>query len=889
MKKKLFLLLLLVAGTMVVNAAPSDIVGLTDVERSMDSIVFNIDNLEDMVRNNLFTSISSPVMFTGMARIKLSSFYWGDSARTPAGILSLDRQRFTFWEGNESAIRVGMVVRPPGGHTMLWSKLGFNTTFAGNMNRFHALPTTIPDVGAPDMEETPYIGHDASRQDTTGWVRAQIRHDKDNSPLNIHEDMSAGISIRYPGFSLWARMGNVIWTQASPLTIWKAQPRNFAWDYLPFEIEQPIGMYYYYNVVKGEKTGRAAWNRKPFQGIQLESITMPGDVYFNFLYAKFENFDNKEPEYVDFATDRGLAWSNIPGFSPTFEEDFKAKGIGDGFRWMTHARVARPFGSLTLGANYINIRYNEDFIYLGLMLRTGDTLMANTPGEIPGRFYDRGINFYKETDVLSLDGVGQIPSLLGGIDYKFDVGFSIVDTQYFHLERRPAEVIDNVRRGERTTTGIAPAIYGELGFSNIAVPVKLSMVYVDKEFYSPFSFVAPHESIYPYGANLLGAGKFVARGEASPYVPNMAGVNATIQPRINDGRARFNIGYHGQLEEGFNAVYFPYILNGIVMSQATHSSIHRWGNGRVTDTPGYRELGFLHYQRLGLGSQVRGAKGVGYRGGFFVDYLSAYEGFVAFENAEDARNANHFERVTIGRVADRWTEEQLFRAIDSITRYYQDERGMILDPGFRDPVFNLMREARATYDINELGLESRKTTHNYSIDAAYNVGRLFGMERKLYAGLFAGYYEISNANFPSFDKDGVNTLLYGTIVRFEPAFQLFNNLYIIGVAGVEDWYSNKAYMAARPVENGDVNYHYEYNGVRYLLFPDERYLGETGAVVIPVPIDNRSIAYGLGFDWDIMQRTSFHFRASRHIKTDRNVGMNNYDGVVVTGEVKAWF
>src|SRR6185437_14209184 len=106
------------------------------------------------------------------------------------------------------------------------------------------------------------------------------------------------------------------------LTIWKSQPRTFAWDYLPYEIEQPISRYYEYNIVKGEKSGRAAWNKKAFNGVDLRSIDLPLGFETQLVWAAFERYDNFEREFIDFSNDLGLADSSY---------DAKQQGIeGEG-------------------------------------------------------------------------------------------------------------------------------------------------------------------------------------------------------------------------------------------------------------------------------------------------------------------------------------------------------------------------------------------------------------------------------------------------------------------------------------------------------------------------------------------------------------------------------
>ena len=42
----------------------------------------------------------------------------------------------------------------------------------------------------------------------------------------------------------------------------------------------------------------------------------------------------------------------------------------------------------------------------------------------------------------------------------------------------------------------------------------------------------PVDAFYAFGSNLLGAGKFLERSEASPYSQNMAGINLTVPHKI---------------------------------------------------------------------------------------------------------------------------------------------------------------------------------------------------------------------------------------------------------------------------------------------------------------------------------------------------------------------
>ncbi|MFW6221625.1 MAG: hypothetical protein ACOC4C_04095, partial [Fibrobacterota bacterium] len=164
----------------------------------LDTIEMNLDDMESKVRSTLMFGGSSPVSFSGEARAKLQ---WHNFNVYP-DFITLDRTHLqSGWEGNENLFRVGLVARP-GRNAVLWAKIGFTHTMPGNR----------------------YSKHNES----TNAQRVQDRHDKAGRPILIHEDMNAGIAIRTIPASFWLKMGNVQWIEASPLTIWKAQPRTFA-------------------------------------------------------------------------------------------------------------------------------------------------------------------------------------------------------------------------------------------------------------------------------------------------------------------------------------------------------------------------------------------------------------------------------------------------------------------------------------------------------------------------------------------------------------------------------------------------------------------------------------------------------------------------------------
>jgi hypothetical protein len=317
-----FLFVLCAAGCVMSAVAEKSVApDSTEFQRYLDSLGLSKNDLEAKVRSTLMFGGSSPVSFSGEGKFKLQYHQFSDYAP----FLYQDKTHLqSNWEGNESAIRIGMVARA-GRNAVLYSKIGFQHTMPGNY---------LNDLKSGDINGT---------------------YDKSGTPAIIHEDMSAGIAVRTVPASFWLKLGAVHWIEASPLTIWKSQPRTFAWEYLPFEVEQPIARYYEYNIAKGEKSGRAAWNKKAFQGINLESINLPANMYFNFFYGSYERYDNFEREFIDFSND--LAYADAPGLG-------KGKGIGDSYRKLFHSRFAitEALGGLPPGLNFMGDNSDDNIL-----------------------------------------------------------------------------------------------------------------------------------------------------------------------------------------------------------------------------------------------------------------------------------------------------------------------------------------------------------------------------------------------------------------------------------------------------------------------------------------------------------------------------------------------
>jgi hypothetical protein len=837
--------------------------------------------MESKVQSTLLSGGSSPVSFAGEARLKVQYHDLGFDA---PGYMMTDRSYIqSGWEGNENLYRLGMVVHP-GRNLVLWSKIGFQHTLTGP-------------------------GSSAVTPNREGFVEYPYRHDKVRNSITIHEDMCAGIAVRTVPASFWVKMGNTLWTEASPLTVWKSQPRTFAWEYLPFEVEQPIARYYEYNIAKGEKAGRAAWNKKPFNGINVESINLPWDLYTNFVYGTFERYDNFEREYVDFANDLGYADGDAAGVFPA-----KGHGIGDSYRHVIHGRVAKAktFGDMTLGLNYVGIDYKEK-----------DALFAYKSGSSAAYLYltefkgDDAI-FFKEPKTVSVDLRGPIA---GPFSMHADVALNWTDTVWMVDTLAGRRSNQRVSHPEYYTYGgfsdpeLVPAFYSKLTYDS-KFTFDADLAWISPGFYSPFSFAAPIDAFYAFGSNMVGAGKFIARGEGSPYTQNMAGVNLTYTPKFSGyGHLRLKYGQHWNIEDGRDLLFFPHRLNGSDAFSFFHSSFNRWGNGLIDNS--VKPQGGKNNYRGRLGDEsyfimssynVYGGlprvAGPG-AGGLRTDYMSMMEGFVPYNSAEEA-----YRNWRSGRMTDAGAAPTAINVGTAILN--NDSISLKINSAIND------KWAYADFDTlrNEEGAivsivprdstqtswvpANKKNTFNVELDAAYDIGKAVGYKRDLFVGGYAGISGITKGIVPlAVDEKDANTLLWSFYMRLEPAIAVHKNFYLLGLFGFENWRSDKSWMMVSFDDDGKIK------GTRNPTLAGAG--GETEPVspksFVKVPIDFRDFAYGIGFDWDVLERVGLHgrFKVIQHIDQGLNdkynewgidakpADRNDWVTPVVSLEVKTWF
>ena len=154
----------------------------------------------------------------------------------------------------------------------------------------------------------------------------------------------------------------------------------------------------------------------------------------------------------------------------------------------------------------------------------------------------------------------------------------------------------------------------------------------------------------------------------------------------------------------------------------------------------------------------------------------------------------------------------------------------------------------------------QKFTNNFEIDAAYDISDLIGYRYNLFIGGYAAVNNVTTAFSPlavSSKSDDVQ--LWSLYLRFEPAIQLTKRFYLLGILGFENWRSQKAWMV------------------------------DSAGTIKNVPIDFRDAAYGLGFDWEILDRVGLHFRSKYMSHKDMSFTLNNWATPIVSLEIKTWF
>lgn len=560
-----------------------------------------IERLEEKLAASRLNAQSVPVALSGEGRLKMQ---FHTMREAPPFMLSDYSWLQSGWAGNEGMMRLafGAQLGRYGGIT---AKIGFQHTLSGKTNYLQA------------GIDTKY----------SGFIPRQGLRDNMRVPAYIHEDFGATVHLRSGPLPCTWRFGGVQWIESTPLTIWEPQPRLFAWEYLPFEIHESVAMFYHKNMVIGERTGRVAWNKKPFNGIGFESDRLPWGCALDLFYGSFEAYDRHEREYVDLQGERSY-------YSDT-RSPVRGQGIGDTWRHAMYGRVTKPlpdFRSVrdfSVGFNAVHVAWDSDILYnttFGKAFWSGsgsaDTL------------------FFKEPLVASVDVAGTVHQ---AFDISVECAVSRVDTTFMIITDHDEN--EHFDQSENATAPTA-ALYTHLT-GRLPLPFTADLFFLQPGFYSPFSFAHAVNGFYPVGANLEMPGKFVA----SRYTHNMAGADFSAAPLKmgNRGHCRFLYGNSMQVEPGADVIYFPFRLNGADLYSLFQSSYRRWGVGLIDNDVAIKKrygkrIGdetFTDYDAGGIFGPDAG--------GLRSDFLSVYESFVPYDSADALENLKASETSVSGR------------------------------------------------------------------------------------------------------------------------------------------------------------------------------------------------------------------------------------------------
>ncbi|MGM0461249.1 MAG: hypothetical protein ACQEQ4_02375 [Fibrobacterota bacterium] len=878
----------------------------------MDSVEANLEGLEENVASTTEDGGSWPVEFRGQFQLITNLYRYAEMAEN--SYLMYDKQNLEIGAGSD-ILNLEMTVNP-GRNVDFWATMGVKASFLG-----HNFYDTRPEY---------YPGHHY-----------------EGEGVAVDERLAAGIAIRTKLASFMLEGGAINWIDASPLSIWKGQPRVFAWERMPYEIEQPISQFYEYNIAYGFREGRAAWNKKAFQGLHLESENLPGDFNVHLFYGAGNPTDKGRRAH--------LPTSGDVEYQADYDE-IAGTGYGDAYTKHLFYRINKH---LTYGPGYDQLRlgFNNGYTLISDDVTNVEmfTDLHGTKRFEMNRLYQFGYlnsQWADGDDTVTFREVGEVNSDLISLEalnygygqwveprfftfdaggtrgdrfrWEIDLGISYMDTTRVYVDPREdwgaADWVDRkkVERHAMTFHGEknlrsdpAAALFTKFEYGDDATPWNLTLqsIYAGEDYNAPFSFVAAHDYFYPLGSNLIGPQTFVDGTQASPYSQNSAGGHLTVEPELPDwyGHLRFKYGFVRQLSEMRDILFFPYRLNGVELNESLLSSYARYGTGEMTaaiggDAQEYQaRLGDESYRSADEDNPQSPASG-GLRG----DYKSTYEGFVPYGDpaqailnlmsaSSDLREYRNIESLwapfesstsLISPLEDGHTisfngndysvsGDGFFSVVDGADTSWLSLRPSETADGMVDV------EVRDAPDEDAVPIESyalegqsntgfvpasQKNSFNFAADWGKDLSGYVGYKNDLFMSL---YYEINGVTKNGFspfavDPSDDDMLLMSHYLRSEPAIGFMDNtFYLVGLFGFERWISQKG----------------------WIISADD----DENLVIERSNIEKTDLAYGLGFDWDVMRRVIFSGRYKRYSHEDANISFNDYTGNHFKFEIKAFF
>ncbi|HSQ42778.1 MAG TPA: hypothetical protein VLM37_10905 [Fibrobacteraceae bacterium] len=430
--------------------------------------------------------------------------------------------------------------------------------------------------------------------------RMSYHHHIDLYGPSIWEELTAGVDLRSAYFGAMFKAGGVLWVHSSPLTVWEREtyPR-FPSVYETFEEERTVSTYYKEKMFRPVKEGgRAFWTNRSFGGIMLDIYKLPFNMTGHILIS--------QPKDADQGTRDGLTlWAGQYG-----DEEMAGTLNYRGDVYNVRLAKEKIGPGLTLGANYVQMDFDNDLIY-------EEEFMNMITGDGPPTIVNSRVG--------SVDIKGNLNSKLF---MAVDVAAAVDDSVKFRSDesRSITYVEDDYKE---TTSDPTIAAYAKIQ-SKHWIPITSEIIYAPKNFFSPYAMTDySRNRTWRKDEMYLGAGTF-------RYSPNLMGVNLKIEPEFNRGRFDVQYGLHRQVEKGLDILSFNYRLNGRYMwesmtSWSKYASILRSDSGYVGSAAKYDyRIASLEDTTSKLNRQEGGL-----RGGTW----ETWEVFAPYDNADQIANS----------------------------------------------------------------------------------------------------------------------------------------------------------------------------------------------------------------------------------------------------------
>ena len=165
------------------------------------------------------------------------------------------------------------------------------------------------------------------------------------------------------------------------------------------------------------------------------------------------------------------------------------------------------------------------------------------------------------------------------------------------------------------------------------------------------------------------------------------------------------------------------------------------------------------------------------------------------------------------------------------------------------------------------------------LDAGYEVGHFFGIQRNIMMSVYSALSGVSTSFSPlAYSPSQKDMLAWDWFVQSEPAVAITSTIHGLLILGLEKICAPNAYVIRKlesnlPKQGSAYTAAYK-NGV---------YVYEEA------PIDITQTALGFGLDWDFTPRAGLHFRYKWMTSSDEFLPENDWKGHYFAVETKMWF